>query len=88
MVYDMAAITRAAHAKGCFVGFDLAHAIGNIPLHMHEWGADFACWCTYKYLNSEPGSLGGVFVHERHANDKSIPRFAGWWGHNKVTIIL
>lgn len=82
--YDLDAITRAAHAKGCLVGFDLAHGAGNIPLHLHETGCDFAVWCNYKYLNSGPGSPAGCFVHERHANS-TLPRFEGWWGHNKST---
>lgn len=84
-VLDMAEITRLGHAKGCVVGFDLAHAAGNIPLRLHEWGCDFACWCTYKYLNSGPGSVAGCFVHERHVERAELPRFAGWWGHDKAT---
>jgi kynureninase len=81
--FDIARITRAAHAAGARVGFDLAHAVGNVELRMHEWGADFACWCTYKYLNAGPGSIGGCFVHSRHAQSRELPRFAGWWGHHK-----
>jgi kynureninase len=84
-VLDMAEITRLGHAKGCVVGFDLAHAAGNIPLRLHEWGCDFACWCTYKYLNSGPGAVAGCFVHERHVERAELPRFAGWWGHDKAT---
>lgn len=82
-VFDMAAITRAGHAAGALVGFDLAHAAGNIVLHLHDWQVDFAVWCSYKYLNSGPGGVSGIFVHEKHGNDTSIPRFGGWWGHNK-----
>jgi kynureninase len=82
-LYDMRNITAAAHKKGCKVGFDLAHAIGNVPLALHEWDVDFACWCSYKYLNSGPGSIGGFFVHERYADDYTLMRFAGWWGHDK-----
>lgn len=82
--YDLGAITREAHARGCMVGFDLAHAAGNIKLDLHHDGPDFAAWCTYKYLNSGPGSLSGCFVHERHHSDSGLHRFAGWWGHDKA----
>lgn len=76
-------IVEAGHKKGCVVGFDLAHAAGNINCQLHESGADFAAWCTYKYLNSGPGGMSGVFVHDRHAQNFDLPRFAGWWGHDK-----
>lgn len=82
--FDLTEITRLGHAAGCKVGFDLAHAAGNLPLNLHDSGADFAAWCSYKYLNSGPGAIAGCFVHDRHANAK-LPRFAGWWGHDKTT---
>ncbi|GHC55935.1 kynureninase [Ulvibacter litoralis] len=78
-------ITDLGHKHGCKVGFDLAHGAGNIQPNLHENGPDFAVWCTYKYINSGPGSLGGCFVHERHANNNDLKRFVGWWGHNKTT---
>jgi len=84
-VFDMQAITQAGQAKGCMVGFDLAHAAGNIVMKLHDWGVDFAAWCSYKYLNSGPGSVAGCFVHEKHHDNKYLPRFAGWWGHDKDT---
>lgn len=80
--FDMAAITQAAHAVGATAGFDLAHAAGNLHLKLHDWNVDFACWCSYKYLNSGPGSVAGAFVHQRHLG-KQLPLFAGWWGHDK-----
>ena len=84
-VFDMQAIAKAARQAGACVGFDLAHAIGNVPLHLHDWNADFAVWCSYKYLNSGPGGVAGAFVHERHANNPHLPRLAGWWGHDEAT---
>ncbi|MBI4946945.1 MAG: kynureninase [Bacteroidetes bacterium] len=83
-VFDMQSITEVAHNAGAMVGFDLAHAAGNIKLNLHDWNVDFAAWCTYKYLNSGPGSVGGAFVHERH-HTNDLSRFAGWWGHDKST---
>ncbi|HMN44486.1 MAG TPA: kynureninase [Povalibacter sp.] len=82
---DLATITACAQRQGATVGFDLAHAIGNVPLQLHDWNADFAVWCSYKYLNSGPGAIGGCFVHERHARAFDLPRFAGWWGHDKTS---
>ena len=82
-VFPMKSITAKAKEQGAFVGWDLAHAVGNVPLQLHDWGVDFASWCSYKYLNSGPGSVGGAFVHEKYANDADLPRFAGWWGHNE-----
>ncbi len=84
-VLNMQEITSTAHAAGALAGFDLAHAAGNITLRLHEWNVDFACWCSYKYLNSGPGGVAGAFIHERHIADTSVPRFAGWWGYKKDT---
>ncbi|MCR6722050.1 MAG: kynureninase [Chitinophagaceae bacterium] len=83
-VLDMEAITREAHSHGIIVGFDLAHAAGNIRLSLHDWGVDFACWCNYKYLNAGPGAIGAAFIHERH-HKASTPRLAGWWGYDAAT---
>jgi len=82
---DLKKIASLGHAKDCMVGIDLAHGAGNIQPDLHDSGVDFAAWCTYKYLNSGPGSLAGLFVHEKHANNKDLKRFAGWWNHNKET---
>ena len=82
---DLKKISQLGHKKGCKVGIDLAHGVGNIQPNLHESGVDFAAWCTYKYMNSGPGSLGGIFVHERYANDQTLKRFAGWWSQNKAT---
>jgi kynureninase len=82
-VFDMKTITEAGHKAGAYVGWDLAHAAGNIKLNLHDWNVDFAAWCSYKYMNSGPGNASGCFIHEKHHNDTSLSRFAGWWGHNK-----
>ena len=87
-LFDMETITKAGHKAGAIVGFDLAHAAGNINLKLHDWGVDFAAWCGYKYLNSSPGGVSGMFVHERHAYKPELPRFAGWWGYDKETRFL
>ncbi len=87
-VFDMKYITELGHKKGCIVGFDLAHAVGNVLLKLHDWNVDFAVWCNYKYLNSGPGAIAGCFVHEKHGDKPEIPRFAGWWGHDKETRFL
>ncbi len=82
-VFDMKTITEAGHRVGAYVGWDLAHAAGNIELHLHDWQVDFAAWCSYKYMNSGPGNASGCFIHEKHHSNSELPRFAGWWGHNK-----
>jgi kynureninase len=87
-LFDTAEITKAGHRKGCIVAFDLAHAAGNIPLRLHEWGPDFAVWCSYKYLNGGPGCVAGCFIHEKHSQAWNLPRFAGWWGHDEKTRFL
>ncbi len=84
-LFDIAGITAQARRYGCAVGWDLAHAVGNVPLALHEWGPDFAAWCSYKYLNGGPGAVAGCFVHDRHAHRFELPRLAGWWGHDKGT---
>ena len=83
-VFDMPSITKAAHNIGAYCGFDLAHAAGNIELHLHDWNVDFACWCSYKYLNSGPGGVAGTYIHQKHFTNKSLQRLAGWWGQNKT----
>ncbi|MBX3359605.1 MAG: kynureninase [Phycisphaeraceae bacterium] len=83
--FEMEKITAAGKEQGCMVGWDLAHAAGNVPMRLHDWGVDFAAWCSYKYLNSGPGAVAGCFVHQRHAKDSSLPRFAGWWGNDPKT---
>jgi kynureninase len=84
-LFDLKAITEAAHSVGAYAGFDLAHAAANVELHLHDWNVDFACWCSYKYLNSGPGGVAGAYIHEKHVSNKEIPRFAGWWGYKKET---
>lgn len=84
-VFNMKTITEAAHKAGVICGFDLAHAVGNVELNLHNWHVDFACWCSYKYLNSGPGGVSGIYIHEKHASNTSLKRFAGWWGYKKET---
>ena len=86
--FDLKSITTAGHQVGANVGFDLAHATGNLPMQLHDWNVDFATWCSYKYLNSGPGGTSGVFIHERHGNNPDLPRLAGWWGHDEKTRFL
>ena len=81
--FNLQEITKAGHKAGAIVGFDLAHAAGNVNLSLHDWNIDFATWCSYKYLNSSPGGVSGIFVHEKHAENAELKRFAGWWGHDK-----
>ncbi len=83
-VFDMETICKVAHDAGAYCGFDLAHAAGNVELHLHDWKVDFACWCSYKYLNSGPGGVAGAYIHEKHIANKELPRLAGWWGHDKT----
>ena len=86
--FEFERIVKAGHKKGCIAGFDLAHATGNLELKLHDWNVDFAVWCNYKYMNAGPGAIGGAFVHEMHLKDNSIPKFLGWWGHDKQTRFL
>jgi kynureninase len=83
--FDLSRLTRAAQRHGCIMGLDLAHAAGNVPLQLHDWGVDFAVWCSYKYLNGGPGAVGGAFVHEKHGRNLDLPRLAGWWGNDPAT---
>lgn len=87
-LFDMEAITKAGHSIGAKVGFDLAHAAGNVPLQLHNWDVDFACWCSYKYQNAGPGGISGIFVHEKHFSDQSLHRFSGWWGYQEQNRFL
>lgn len=87
-LFNMKDLTAAAHKIGALVGWDLAHAAGNVPMELHDWNVDFACWCSYKYLNSGPGSISGCFVHETHCKNADLNRFAGWWGHDKDSRFL
>lgn len=87
-LWDMETITKAGHEIGAKVGWDLAHGAGNVPLKLHDWGVDFAAWCSYKYFNSGPGSISGAFIHEKHVTNKNLIRFAGWWGQDKETRFL
>jgi kynureninase len=82
-LFDMAAITQAAHGAGAFAGFDLAHVAGNVPVHLHDWEVDFAVWCSYKYLNAGPGAVGGIFIHDKHVSNTSLHRLGGWWGNDE-----
>jgi kynureninase len=82
---DVPKFVRLAHQHGCVFGLDLAHAVGNVPLHLHDWGVDFAVWCSYKYLNAGPGAVGGCFIHEKHGKNEQLPRLAGWWGNDPAT---
>ncbi len=86
--FEYEKIVKAGHNKGCIVGFDHAHGAGNLALNLHDDNVDFAVWCSYKYLNGGPGAIAGAFVHERHINDQSLPKFLGWWGHDKATRFL
>lgn len=85
---DMPLITEAAHKVGILCGFDLAHAAGNVELKLHDWGVDFACWCTYKYFNSGPGAVAGAYIHQRHIKNSKLLRLGGWWGYDKKSVLL
>ena len=87
-LFDMEAITKKGHEVGAIVGFDLAHAAGNVPLQLHDWNVDFACWCSYKYQDAGPGGISGIFVHQKHFGNQDIPRFAGWWGYQEKNRFL
>jgi kynureninase len=84
-LFDISAITKAAHDAGAYAGFDLAHVAGNVPMHLHEWEVDFAVWCSYKYLNAGPGAVSGIYIHEQFGNDPGFRRLAGWWGNEEKT---
>jgi kynureninase len=86
--FEFEKIVKAGHDKGCIVGFDLAHAAGNLDMQLHDWNVDFAVWCSYKYLNGGPGAIAGAYVHEKHIMDMTIPKFWGWWGQDKATRFL
>ncbi len=86
--FDLATITEVAHSVGAYAGFDLAHAVGNVPMKLHDWDVDFAVWCSYKYMNASPGGVAGAFVHEKHADNPALPRFGGWWGHEEGSRFL
>src|SRR5439155_17441559 len=83
--FDVRRLADVAHYNGAVFGLDLAHAVGNVPLQLHDWNVDFAVWCSYKYLNSGPGAVAGCFVHEKHGQDTNLPRLAGWWGNDPAT---
>jgi kynureninase len=84
-LFNLKRLSEAAHRVGAYAGFDLAHAVGNVPLQLHDWNVDFACWCSYKYLNSGPGGVGGIFVHSHHSDNPRTFRLAGWWGNEEDT---
>ena len=84
-LFDIKEITSVAHSKGCYIGWDLAHAVGNVELNLHDWNVDFACWCTYKYLNAGAGSIGGIFLHEKNFELSKTKKLDGWWSHRSET---